>query len=239
MVIALAVSFEIPGARAQSVKYEIGGGAGVLVYQGDLAPSAAGSLKTIRPAFYLYGSKIMSPYLSLRAQLTYGRLVGNDALYDKPAYRQQRNFSFSSPLLELLALAVFNPFGVNNADKGFAPYVFAGSGLGLLSIRRDWSRLNAAYFSGESGVMTGLAIDTTHTVPKLIPVMPVGAGLRYNFSSRLAASAEALYRLSFTDYLDGFSRSANPTRNDHYYTVTVGLIYRIGKKNSWNCPTVR
>jgi hypothetical protein len=67
----------------------------------------------------------------------------------------------------------------------------------------------------------------------------VGIGLRYGISSRLAVSVESSYRLMFTDYLDGFSQAANPEKNDHYHSTTIGLIYRIGKKNMLGCPVLR
>lgn len=238
MAIIIAMNVQMP-AKAQLIKYEIGAGLGAVIYQGDLAPSAAGSFKTIRPAFHLYGSKIMNSFFSVRAQLAFGQLRGNESLYDHPSWRRQRNFNFSSPLVELSGLLVWNPLGKNNADKGFSPYLFGGGGIGLLKIKRDWSRLNTTHFDSESAVAEGLVVDAAHPLPNIIPVIPVGAGLRYNFSSRLAVSAESSYRFVFTDYLDGFSQSANPSRNDHYYTITIGLIYRIGKKNAWNCPAVK
>ena len=70
-------------------------------------------------------------------------------------------------------------------------------------------------------------------------MIPVGAGIRYNLSPRIALTAEGSYRLVFTDYLDGFSVAANPKQNDHYHTMNVGVVYRLGKKNKLDCPVVR
>jgi hypothetical protein len=39
-----------------------------------------------------------------------------------------------------------------------------------------------------------------------------------------------------TDYLDGFTKAANPSKKDHYYTHTIGLIYSFGEKNTLACP---
>ena len=68
--------------------------------------------------------------------------------------------------------------------------------------------------------------------------MPVGAGVRYGFSPALAVYAESAYRLMFTDYLDGFSKATNPDGNDHYQTISVGVIFRPGSKGKLACPSV-
>ena len=51
--------------------------------------------------------------------------------------------------------------------------------------------------------------------------------------------AEASYRFTFTDYLDGFSEVANPKKKDYYSSYSVGLIYTLGVKNTLNCPPMK
>lgn len=221
-------------------RYEFGINFGFLVYQGDLTPKQLGSFETQRFSLGLHASKIMSPSFSWRANLLIGSLKGDDAKYSKPEYRQQRNFLFTSPAKELSVQMVWNPLARNYTEKGFSPYVFAGGGLSLLKIRRDWSRINTSYFSSESSeIWAGLAADSAHTLPKVIPVVPLGAGVKYFFSPRWAVNAESSYRLSFTDYIDGFSQAANPKKNDHYLNYAVGVIYRTGNKNRLGCPVVK
>ena len=38
--------------------------------------------------------------------------------------------------------------------------------------------------------------------------------------------ARLIYRFSFSDYIDGFSLSANPSHKDSYYSANIGLRYR-------------
>lgn len=218
-------------------KYEFGLHLNTFIYQGDLTPERLGSFKTMRWGVTLFGSKILSPSFSLRTNLAIGGLRGDDAVYDNPEYRKQRNFNFRTRVIELSQLMVWNPMNKNYSDKGFSPYLFTGVGLNSVKIKRDWSNFNAEYFDDE--LLGKLDLDIQHSVPKIIPVIPVGAGFRYDISSKLAVSAEANYRFTFTDYLDGFSEAANPNRKDNYYTIGVGLIYRAGKKNTLNCPVVR
>ena len=221
------------------IKYEIGISAGVFVYQGDLTPSRLGSYRTMKPGFGIFGSKILNNALALRGNFSIGNLKGDESKYTKPDFRQQRNFNFRSPLIELTAQLVWNPLSTNYSDKGFSPYAFGGGGFSLLKVKRDWSKLNAEYFGATSSTITGLATDQQTTPPRLIPVVPMGVGIRYNFSSKFSAFAETSYRLTFTDYLDGFSKAANPDLQDHYLSHIVGIIYRIGKKNTMDCPVVR
>ena len=238
--IFINLSYQSTRAQTNTTRYEIGAGLISFIYQGDLTPSSIGSLRTMRPGIYIHGNKILSASFSLGTQIAIGGLRGNEAMYDNPEYRRQRNFNFRSRVIELSQQVAWNPLGKNYADKGFSPYVFTGVGISFLKIKRDWSNFNAEYFGalGED-VAARLAVDAAHSVPAIIPVIPVGLGVRYNFSSKWAVNAESSYRFLFTDYLDGFSQAANPDKNDHYHTIAVGAIYRIGKKNMLACPVLR
>lgn len=229
-------------ARGQHLlpKYEFGVNVGFTVYQGDLTPRRLGSFETQKFALGLHASRLFNSAFSARANLLIGKLAGDESKYDNPEYRQLRNFKFSTPVIELSGQLVWNVLNRNYQERGFSPYVFAGAGFSYLRIRRDWSGINTTYFDPEkSEVWAGLAADSAHALPRLLPVVPLGAGVKYFFSSRLAVNAEASYRLGYTDYLDGFSQSVNPKRNDHYLNYSVGLVLRTGNKDRLKCPKVR
>lgn len=226
-------------SQTNNPKFLFGVGAGTFVYQGDLTPSTPGSYKTLKPALNLLATKFFSPSFSVRANLALGALKGDDSKYSEPEYRQQRNFNFQTPVTELSAIAEWNVLGRNYVSRGFSPYVFAGMGYAFLRIRRDWSRLNTEYFSAELAFMPGLAEDAQQDPPRGLLVVPVGIGARYYLSDKIGISAETTYRISSTDYLDGFSRAANSGKKDNYYSHSVGIVYRLGKKNMLDCPVVR
>jgi len=219
-------------------KYEIGASLAAFLYQGDLTPDAI-NFRTLRPGFNLNAGKIMSAAFLLRTNLAITGLKGNDALYDQPEYRQHRNFKFKTPLFELSELVVWNPLGKNYEDRGLSPYLFAGIGLSFLHIKRDWSNFDAAYFEEASELPAQLAEDAAHKTPRVTPVIPLGFGLRYGISTHLAVNAETNYRFTRTDYLDGFSKAVNPAKGDNYSSISIGAIYRIGKKNILDCPKVK
>lgn len=223
-------------AQIDLSKYEAGLSGGVFVYQGDLTPQTLGSYKTMKPqlAFHLY--RILSPSFSVRLNVNRGKLYGDDAKYNNPDWRKQRNFNFTTPVTEISAQAVWS-FLAPKSPR-FSPYVFAGAGFSFLKIKRDWSNLNTTVFGEGSDVQAGLAVDAAKSLPRLMPVIPVGAGVRYSLNDRFSLIGETSYRLSFTDYLDGFSKAANPNKNDHYLSHSIGVIYSFKKKNNkeLGCP---
>jgi opacity protein-like surface antigen len=242
LIVVLTVSFLQASAQFTVSKYEVGVKGGVFVYQGDLAPSDAGSYKTLRPQFGVFVSRLLSSSFAARLNFDAGSLKGDDSKYSSPWWRQDRNFRFTSPLYELSAQLVWDVFArnYNRPVKSLSPYVFTGVGYTFISVHRDWSRMNTAVFTPESDVQAGLATDAAAANLKHGTVaFPVGVGLRYALTQKISLIGESSFRFIPTDYLDGFSYSANPSKNDHYYSHSLGAIYSFGKKNSWDCPVVR
>jgi hypothetical protein len=238
--LVLCCYFSSVHAQINVPKHEIGFSAGMFVYQGDLTPEAAGAFKTPGFAINLFYNRILSRFFSLRTNLAHGNLMGGDDNYDNPAWRKQRNFKFTARNTEISELLVWNILGNNYGDKKIiSPYIFGGVGLSSLRINRDWSQINYDYFAGEPSLIDGLAEDTVHSLPGTIPVIPVGGGVRYAISNKLSIMGEASYRFTFSDYIDGFSKAANPDKHDHYTNYSIGLIYTFGKKNSLDCPIMR
>ncbi|HEX2607228.1 MAG TPA: DUF6089 family protein [Flavisolibacter sp.] len=222
-------------AQTRTPLFEIGVNGGILVYQGDLTPSAVGSFKTPRFVLGFQGSKPLTKTVAVRIDFSRGSLHGDESLYSHPEWRQQRNFAFDAKTNEITASLVYQP--VRNIK--LQPYVFAGAGISFVRISRDYSRLNREFFSTETHLLEGLETDISHSLPRRIPILPVGLGIRYPLSSRLSVSGEAAYRFMNTDYLDGFSQSVNPDLKDHYYKFSLGMIYTFTAKAAWDCPANR
>ena len=217
---------------------ELGAGIAAITYQGDLTPRAIGSLKTMKPGLVISASKILSPNFAMRLQLTAGGMKGDEARYKNPEYRSHRAFSFHTPLLELSPQLVWNIFGTNSSSyRDLSPYLFAGGSLSYFNIKRDGSNFDAAYFGDGSDIPDRLAQDEQQRLTKLKFTVPAGAGLRYNLSHKWAVTGEVTYHFPFTDYLDGFSKSVNPNKGDHYYFTTIGIILRFGVQDKLGCPT--
>lgn len=242
MVITPLLSFQYFFICAQiyTHRFEAGINGGAFIYTGDLSRSDLGSYVTMRPQFGFHAAYLLNRSFSVRANFSFGSLRGDDSKYSTPAYRQQRNFKFTTPVTEFTGLLVWDIFRKNAIEqrRGFAPYIFAGAGISLLNIQRDYSRYNAEYFDAET-TGAGLAADIAHRTPVSLPIIPVGAGLKYYISPKLAVQAETNYRIMSTDYLDGFSRSANPAKKDNYYSFSLGVVLALGYKDRNDCPPVK
>jgi hypothetical protein len=226
-------------------KWQLGVQAGVNVYMGDLTPEPLGAYKTMKPALAIFAARVLSPSFMLRGNLLFSSLKADEAKYSKPEWRRQRNFSFTTPVTELSGLLVWNIFKNNDnyLDRRFSPYLFAGAGVSFMRVQRNYSNLNTIVFDDASEVRTGLAQDLTVTPPRSMLVLPMGAGVEYYISPKVSLTAETNFRYSYTDYIDGFSKAANPNKKDYYYTHTLGAIFKFsdsgkGGKGKTGCPTV-
>src|SRR6266700_1064006 len=126
IIILILINAGMIKVYSQSVitKFELGGSIGTFIYQGDLTPSHAGSVRTQKLGLNLFANKILNSSFSLRTNLAIGKLKGDDAKYSNPAYRQQRNFNFTSSIVEISEQLLWNTLGKNDDKKGFSPYLF-------------------------------------------------------------------------------------------------------------------
>jgi opacity protein-like surface antigen len=234
-----AVSSVTAQTQKKSSNYEVGAALGAFVYQGDLAQGRYGSWRTAKPGIILHGSRKLNSTLAVRLNATLASLKGDEAKFNTPAYRKQRSFNFSTPLIELSPQIVWSPWGWDEVGARISPYAFAGVSLAYLRVRRDYSGFNASHFTLEENLPARIAQDMQRRTPTLLPAIPFGAGVRYAVSPSIVINGEFNYRHTFSDYIDGFSIAANPKLKDHYYSVSAGVIYRFGKKNAWDCPPVK
>jgi hypothetical protein len=224
-------------AQTGKTNYEFGINPGLMVYQGDLSNGRVGSMRTQKLALDLNVSRLIGDAFSIRADFTIGKLKGDDARYKNPEYKRHRNFNFTSPVYELSARLVWDPTGKNYAIKGISPYLFGGVGIAFIDVTRDASGLDKDYFPAVANVITKLPEDLAYETPSSIPVFPLGGGVKMILSPKIAVQAEVAYRLTSTDYLDGFSKAANPDFNDSYFTYTFGITIRPGKKDPLGCAS--
>jgi OOP family OmpA-OmpF porin len=240
VLLIIVVFFSISKSRAQGDQYhfEAGINIGTLLYQGDLIESPFGSFKGAKPMVNLWIAKPFNPYFSWRANLTIGSLSADESRFANPSWKRSRNFAFSTPLTELTGMVQFNPYGDNGKTSyhTLTPYLMIGAGAAFLNIKRDWSRVDSV--SGvKSSIQGGITRDSLQALPRVLPVIPIGAGLRWMVTPTIAVNAEAAMRFAFTDYIDGFSYSANPKRKDTYYGISLGISFLFGG-SGLRCPVV-
>lgn len=217
--------------------FEIGLSAGTAIYQGDIEPGALGSYKRLQPSFNLYAGKWINQFFLVQAVFTHANITAHDSDWANPAFKRMRNLNFNTSINEINARIMFSPFGNANytPDKRWYPYAFAGIGLAFTNIHRDWSGIDSSFLNEKN--LENLSLDSAHHLPKSIPVIPFGAGIRYTLSSNISLFGEVTYRLPVTDYLDGFSYLGNTNRKDNYYNYSIGINYTFSGNSK--CPKAK
>ena len=131
---ALLLSIASVPANAQTdyeYRMEIGGGVGLMAYEGDFNGSI---LHNMQPSASLMLRRVINPYMDLRLAASYGKLKGSskDVKTYLPQY-QDTQYDFSTTLVDLSATYEYNfwPYGTGNDYRGaqrLTPFIFAGIG---------------------------------------------------------------------------------------------------------------
>jgi outer membrane protein OmpA-like peptidoglycan-associated protein len=196
-------------------------------YLGDLVASRYPTTKAIDPVAGLFLRRNLGEAWSLRLQGTYVRLSGDDTYFSN---NQQRGFSFTTQMGELAVLGEWDLRGHRRFDQGhlrktLSPYLFGGVGLSFFQPTTNFNENQ----NTEGGFAQLIASDRSQSYPAATPVLPFGAGLRYDLSQRVTLGLEAGLRYTFgADLLDGVSASANPDDSDWYGFGGLTLAFRFG-----------
>lgn len=181
---ALLLSIASVPANAQTdyeYRMEIGGGVGLMAYEGDFNGSI---LHNMQPSASLMLRRVINPYMDLRLAASYGKLKGSskDVKTYLPQY-QDTQYDFSTTLIDLSATYEYNfwPYGTGNDYRGaqrITPFIFAGIGT--------------TYASTPTG-----NVFTAN--------LPLGLGIKYKVAPRLNLGIEWAMHFSLNDKLDGIA----------------------------------
>ncbi len=181
---ALLLSIVSVPANAQTdyeYRMEIGGGVGLMAYEGDFNGSI---LHNMQPSASLMLRRVINPYMDLRLAASYGKLKGSskDVKTYLPQY-QDTQYDFSTTLVDLSATYEYNfwPYGTGNDYRGaqrITPFIFAGIGT--------------TYASTPTG-----NVFTAN--------LPLGLGVKYKVAPRLNLGIEWAMHFSLNDKLDGIA----------------------------------
>ena len=181
---ALLLSIASVPANAQTdyeYRMEIGGGVGLMAYEGDFNGSI---LHNMQPSASLMLRRVINPYMDLRLAASYGKLKGSskDVKTYLPQY-QDTQYDFSTTLVDLSATYEYNfwRYGTGNDYRGaqrLTPFIFAGIGT--------------TYASTPTG-----NVFTAN--------LPLGLGIKYKVAPRLNLGIEWAIHFSLNDKLDGIA----------------------------------
>lgn len=167
-----------------------------------------------KPALSLGYRYYVAKQLSLRGTGTYGILAGNDNLTKEP-FRQNRNLSFKSSVIEAQVCFEWHPFQEQPGHlydlrgvKGLAPsrmglYVFAGVGGFHFNPKAQfdgaWVELQPLGTEGQ-GLPDG---PKEYSLTQIC--IPMGLGIRKALNKTMTIGLELQYTKTFTDYIDDVS----------------------------------
>lgn len=188
-------------------KMEIGGGLGMVAYEGDFNGSITHGMK---PMASVLVRRIFNPYMGLRLAASYGKIKGSSA--DADTYYQQYQtepYDFDKSLLDVSLTYEYNfwPYGTGRDYRGakrLTPFVFGG--------------LGATYVNG-----SGSNAFTAN--------VPLGIGVKYKIGERTNLGLEWAMHFSMSDKLDGVGdpygiKSSGLFKNtDCYSALMLTLTY--------------
>lgn len=167
-----------------------------------------------KPAISLGYRYYVAKQLSIRANGTYGILAGNDNL-TKEDFRNNRNLSFKSDVLEAQLCFEFHPFQEQPGHmydlrgvKGLAPsrmglYVFAGVGGFHFNPK---TQFDGAWVELQPLGTEGQGLPDGPEEYKLTQFcIPMGLGIRKALNKTMTLGLELQYTKTFTDYIDDVS----------------------------------
>lgn len=199
-------------------RWETGLQAGLIQSQNDLSDRG---FDDIQPGGGLLLRYHIDDIIALRAQAFYGEISGDDANIDK----QARGFRFSAPIGEAALMAELDFLGKRRWDekgqfkKTLSPYIFGGVGYAL-------SQPSTFYNETLTNADLDLVQRDKNQQQQGVPILPFGAGVKLDLNKNWVIAAETGLRVTFNDYLDGVSYSANPLKNDTYATLNLSVTYR-------------
>jgi hypothetical protein len=207
--------------------FSAGGGLHFLTYFGDLAPAnnfMSTDISQIKPAISAFFIYRYGPRMSLKGELTYGRLTGDDytsADPNKPEAlsRYTRNLSFRNDILDFSVMSQFYIFK-NYLDfserKPFNIYLNGGISVFYHNPKGkvpDFKVNNERYpNSGEWVALRPLGTEGQFSefydidpYSRFQFSVPVGGGFNFRLTERLDFNFEINYRFLLTDYIDDVS----------------------------------
>lgn len=200
-------SLVLPELHAQSFynfkrdrKLTLGVGLGTTNYYGDL--NNTGQALKANPNFAINVEYPAKPRINIRLEVMAYQIAGDDRDYEgdsDPEGRFERNLSFRANNFEVNAVGVFSLYKENiryYQRSKFNPYAIIGIGVTTVNPKAlyegEWYKLRDLQTEGVD--YKGLAV-----------VIPFGAGVKFKVTNDFNLGLEAVYRLTFTDYLDDVS----------------------------------
>ena len=208
-ILLLTVTVSLSAQEDPEYRAEIGGGIGVVSYEGDFNGNL---FKNMQPMFTLLGRYKFNPRMAIAMNVSYGKIKGSskDA---KTFYPLPEEVNFSHGLVDVGVRYEYNfwPYGTGREYRGakrLTPYIYIG--IGATFVKPD---------------KTEIALN-----------VPIGAGVKYKAAQRVNVALEWTMHFTTSDLLDGVKdpygiKSSGLFKNtDCYSHLRLSLTYDIWAK---------
>ncbi|MBK9106930.1 MAG: outer membrane beta-barrel protein [Saprospiraceae bacterium] len=179
--------------------YELGGWIGAAHYFGDL--NNLYRLNEPGLAFGFTGRYNFDTRLSVRMQLNYHRIAGNDAK-SRNAFDLRRNLNFFSDVFEVAPCMEFNFFPLKHGSREefVSPYMYAGISIFHYNPKTEYQGENVALRElGTEGQISGQEYN------EIGSAWLIGGGVKLDLNDKWSLNFDLGYRLTATDFLDDVS----------------------------------
>ncbi|GAB2828990.1 DUF6089 family protein [Ferruginibacter profundus] len=167
-----------------------------------------------QPQGSIFTSVVYRNAVALRTEAVWGIVKASDAVLknvkESTSGRYDRNLNFRSTIFEMSLVAEIHPrffklYSQNEKLPRLSPYLLGGIGYFVFNPRAKydsaWVDLRPLSTEGQ-----GFAEYPDRKIYKLKQInFPVGAGIKYKIANGVNFSAEFVYRILMTDYLDDVS----------------------------------
>lgn len=173
-------------------------GLGGMYYLGDLKETALPHFATVKLAVNAGVHYDITTRWGIQLHYLHGALEGDDR-YAKSTAKQLRGLKFYTKIDEISLRFTFNI--LKERAGRIVPYFTLGGGIFHFNPLADGIALQPLGTEGQY-IAYG---DYPKPYSLWQPVIPVGIGIRYRFHCNWGVKLEAIYHVTFTDYLDDVS----------------------------------
>lgn len=208
--ILLMLTVEGHAQTEPEYRLEVGGGIGMVSYQGDFNGNI---FKNMQPMFSLLAKYKFNPRVAIAMNISYGKLKGSAKDITSHVPAQWVDYTFKRKIGDVGVRMEYNfwPYGTGMEYRGaqrLTPYIFIG--LGTTVYKTD--------------------------KPQLAMNMPLGLGMKYKAADRMNIALEWAMHFSSSDRLDGVSdplgiKSSGLFKNtDCYSELRLSVTYDLWAK---------
>jgi hypothetical protein len=137
--------------------------------------------------------------IGMRVEAAWFQLSGTDSKATPESARQPRNLSFFENNFEMSAVGIFNLFPQGRSFYQRPQFnIYGFGGIGLLYFNPTTE------YQGKKYVLAPYHTELVD-YSRVVPVIPLGIGMRFKIGPFMNLSVEGGFRKTFTDYLDDVS----------------------------------